>query len=253
MLMKILSLFIISCFLSSPVLSGDHSTFQLRQKLLYDLETARQNSHEPLSRVNLIQVNAESEKSVLKAVALSLLLPGMGELYADGFESGKYFLIAETGLWLTYTGFEAYGHWLQNDARSFAARHASVTVDGKDDQFFIDIGNFLNVYEYNEKKLRDRDPARLYNPNGPYFWQWDTDASRARFRDLRVKSDNVLNNVRFVVGAIIVNHIASAINAARLASRWNRELSKNGWQIEPRFIGQSLRLEGVGLTLRKSL
>jgi hypothetical protein len=201
-------------------------------------------------RIDLLQ-SAPEQKSVFRAVVYSLALPGLGELYAGGFDRGKYFLIAESGLWLTFTSFELYGHWLQNDARAFAASHASASIDGKDDQFFVNVGNFTNVYEYNEKKLRDRDVADLYDPNGSFFWQWDNDQSRMRFRDLRVKSDNVFNNVRFVVGAIIVNHIASAINAARAAINKNKELASD-WQIQTELLGSYLRPEGVVLTLKKT-
>jgi hypothetical protein len=157
-----------------------------------------------------LQGSAPEQKSVFTSVVYSLVLPGMGELYAGGFDNGKYFLMAESGLWLTFASFELYGNWLRNDARRFAAAHASASIDGKEDQFFVNAANFSSVYDYNEKKLRDRDIIDVYDPNGSYFWQWDNEQSRLRFRDLRVKSDNVFNNVRFVVGAIIVNHIASA-------------------------------------------
>ena len=40
----------------------------------------------------------ESKKSVMLAVVASLIVPGMGELYAGSFETGKYYLIAEGGL-----------------------------------------------------------------------------------------------------------------------------------------------------------
>ncbi len=198
------------------------------------------------------QDESPEAKSVFKAVVLSLLLPGMGELYAGGFASGKYFLFAESGLWLTFTSFEVYGRWVQNDARKFAGSHASVQTDGKDDLFFINIANFNNVYDYNEKKLRDRDLASLYDPNGPFFWQWDTEQSRTRFRDLRVKSDNILNNVRFVAAAIVVNHVASAINAARLAIGWNKGTSSLEWDVVPGGVGASPDPSGLVLTIRKS-
>jgi hypothetical protein len=175
----------------------------------------------------------------------------MGELYAGGFDNGKYFLMAESGLWLTFASFELYGNWLQSDARRFAATHASASIDGKDDQFFVNVGNFSSVYDYNEKKLRDRDVNHVYDSNGSFFWQWDNDQSRLRFRDLRVRSDNVFNNVRFVVGAIIVNHIASAINAGRVAVKKNKDLASE-WQVQTGLLGSCLRPDGVVLTLRKT-
>jgi hypothetical protein len=240
-------------FIATPgAFAGDKPDLALRHLFLRDLLTLPVSAEsQALSPQISLQQSAPEQKSVFRSVVYSLVVPGMGELYAGGFDSGKYFLIAESGLWLTFTSFDLYGHWLQDDARKFAASHASTSIDGKDDQFFVNIGNFDNVYDYNEMKLRDRDPAALYDPNGAYFWQWDSDQSRARFRDLRVKSDNVINDVRFVAGAIIVNHIASAINAARVAIRKNKDLSDD-WQVQTGILGSFFHPEGVVLTLRKT-
>ncbi len=167
----------------------------------------------------------ESKKSVGLAVLYSLAVPGMGELYAGSFRSGRFFLVAEGVLWLTYAGFDVYGTAVRDDARQFAAVHSGLNAAGKDDQFFVNVGNFLSVDEYNQKKLRDRTPDLVYNPALGYNWQWDTDANRATFRELRVSSDNILNNMRFVVAAVIVNHVASAVNAARVAIAHNNALT----------------------------
>lgn len=231
---------------------GDGPSFA-QQHLLRDdlLKPARVFETRPSSLRIDLQQSSPDQKSVFRSVVYSLVLPGMGELYAGGFDDGKYFLMAESGLWLTFASFELYGNWLQNDARRFAAAHASASIDGKEDQFFVNAGNFSSVYDYNEKKLRDRDVIDVYDPNGSYFWQWDNEQSRLRFRDLRVKSDNVFNNVRFVVGAIIVNHIASAINAARVAINKNKDLADD-WQVQTGLLGSCLHPEGVVLTLRKT-
>lgn len=233
-------------------LGGDRPSLQSQRLFFGDLTIPPSvaETRALSSQINL-QLSAPEQKSVFRSVVYSLILPGMGELYAGGFDNGKYFLMAESGLWLTFASFELYGHWLQNDARRFAASHASASIDGKDDQFFVNLGNFTSVYDYNEKKLRDRDVADLYDPNGTFFWEWDSDQSRARFRGLRVKSDNVFNNVRFVVAAIIVNHIASAINAGRVATNKNKELASE-WQVQTGLLGSCLRPDGVVLTLRKT-
>ncbi|MGA9115257.1 MAG: hypothetical protein WB626_00610 [Bacteroidota bacterium] len=163
-------------------------------------------------------------KSPALAAVYSLLVPGMGELYADGFSSGRYFLAAEGGLWLTYATFEIYGNALRDDARSFARSRAGVDPAGKSDQFYVDVGNFMNVREFNEKQLRDREPERLYDPLTS-SWQWDTEASRAQYREQRVRSETMFNNRKFVVAAVVINHVASAINAARSAVSYNRALA----------------------------
>ncbi len=161
----------------------------------------------------------------------------MGELYADDFGTGRFSLVAEVSLWLSYISFQQYGSWLQSDARSFASNHSGASPGGKNDQFFVNVGNFDNVYDYNDKKLRDRNIEAVYDPSLGYYWNWDTDANRQRFRLLRISSDKVYNNSRFVIGAVIVNHIISALNAARLVRHYNRNIDENmgSLQVEPIF------------------
>lgn len=195
-------------------------------------------------------IAAPIKKNQGMAVVYSLLLPGMGELYADRFDNGRYSLVAEAALWLTYASFQQYGNWLQGDARSFASAHAGATPSGKDDQFFVNLANFSNVYDYNDKKLRDRNISEVYDPAQGYFWNWDSDLSRQRFRSLRISSDKVINNSRFVIGAIVVNHILSALNAARLVRHFNKNADEafGTWQIEPNVIGGLGQVDGVRLT-----
>ncbi len=191
------------------------------------------------------------KKKVGLAAIYSLLLPGMGEWYADRFSTGKYFLMAEGGLWLTYAGFQLYGDALRDDARAFAAAHAGVAPAGKSEQYFVDLGNFLTLEAYNEKQLRDREPERLYSAAAGYGWNWDSDAARAAYRTQRVGSDNVYNNRKFVIAAVLLNHVVSAINAARAAVAYNEELDHSAAiQIEATTIGGVAQPHGILLTIR---
>ncbi len=196
---------------------------------------------------------ASGKKSTGLAAIYSLLLPGMGELYAGGFESGKYFLIAEGALWLTYASFEIYGNQIRDDARAFAQAHAGVNPAGKNDQFFVDIGNYLNTDEYNQQKLRDHDVTKLYD-DPTYQWAWDTDPSRSTFREQRIASDNMYNNRKFVVGAILINHVGSAINAVRAAISHNKALSDAGGDLDihANVMGGWANPHGMMLTVTKT-
>lgn len=193
------------------------------------------------------------KKSVGLAALYSLLVPGMGELYAGGFDSGKYFLAAEGALWLTYAAFDIYGNSLRDDARAFAQAHSGANVSGKNDQYFVDLGNFLNVEAYNDKKLRDRDAEKVYDPALGYGWQWDSEASRATFRDRRVASENMYNNRKFVVTAVLINHVASAINAARAAIAHNNAADEalGDLQFGARVMGGWEQPHGVMITVAK--
>jgi hypothetical protein len=216
-----------------PAVDIQHSTFDIRHSTLIMPESSR-------------------KKSGALAVIYSILVPGMGELYAERFDVGKYSLIAEGALWLVFAGFQFYGTWLQDDARQFAVSHAQADPNGKDDQFWIDVSNFLNTYDFNEKKLRDRDLASVYNVNAGYFWRWESDAARLRFRDMRISADNVFNNSRFVVVAILVNHLISAVNAARLTAGYNKGLNEEqSLNFKAGVIGTWLNPDGVVLTVQQ--
>lgn len=171
----------------------------------------------------------------------------MGELYAGSFESGKYNFIAEGGLWLTYSGFIMHANWLQQDARTFASQHADANFDNKDDQYSVNIGNFNTTDEYNQTKLRNREYDLVYTGD-QYNWQWDSDADRAQFKDLRIRSGEIKNNAKFIIGAIVVNHLLSAFSAGRKAAAYNKSLSMlDKIEIQTFALNNSLHIDGIGL------
>jgi hypothetical protein len=195
----------------------------------------------------------EGKKSVPLAVIYSLILPGMGELYAGNYNTGKYFTAAEGGLWIALIGLDRYGTWLKNDARTFAVEHAGIDLEGKNDQYFVDIGNYNTVYDYNQDALRDRNPYKLYDENSNYSWTWDTRANREYFRNVRIKSDNMFNSANFVVAAIAINHIISAVNAARIAISHNDRVEQAGsMNIYAGVLGGIGNPHGIMISVSKS-
>jgi hypothetical protein len=193
------------------------------------------------------------KKNVTTAVLYSLLLPGMGELYVGNYGTGKYFTIIESALWLTMGGYDWYATGLRDDSRRFAIQHAQINLNGKDDQYFVDIGEFRNVYDYNVQILRNRTPQNVYNPATSY-WSWDSDASRNQFTDLRIASDERFNDMRFVAAAIAVNHLVSAVNAARMAILHNREADagSNLLDVHASVLGGLAHPNGIMVSISKT-
>jgi len=168
------------------------------------------------------------KKNAGLAALYSLIIPGTGEWYAGNFSTGKYFLGTEVTLWLSLYGFYSYGNWLKNDAKSFGSVYAGIEWSGKDDKYFVNVGNFNSRSEYNEKKMRDRDIGALYTESS-YDWQWESDELRREYRDLRVRSDQMFNAIKFVGTAIVANHIISAIIAGNSARLYNERAAQSHW------------------------
>ena len=159
------------------------------------------------------------EKSGKKAFFLSLLIPGAGQVYVGEKGWAKAFLLSEGMLWLGYAGFREYESWGENDYRVFASVHAGVDPKGKDAAFFDDVGFYDSVYARNRvTRWEEGSRIPLYAEQPRAAWEWDSEASRRKFRSLRSSSIRADRRALYVVGAIMLNHVMSAIHAARSPS-----------------------------------
>lgn len=174
---------------------------------------------------------AASKKNAGLAILYSVILPGMGELYAEGYESGKYFTIAEAALWVTYGGMKYYSNRQKDNYFSYAESYGGVTnMAGKSGDYYADIGNYLNINDFNDDMAKQGQFSKMYNTS-THYWNWNNNTDRKSYRELWTSSESWNNNLRFVVGGMILNRIASAINAVRLVSRYNKniETTWNFW------------------------
>lgn len=198
---------------------------------------------------------SRSTKSPGLAFIYGLFVPGMGHVYANNFSSGKYFMISEAALWLTYAAFSIYGNWMLDDAYTYSATHAGVNTSGKakDDVFFVNIANYKNVEEYNNEMLRFGNYDKVYLPGAGYDFYWDSDASRLKYREDKIAGDRTLNDRLFVVGAVIINHVVSAISAVFAANSYNDEVRKGSGGLKFRAGVQKNfgKVDGIKFSLSK--
>jgi hypothetical protein len=161
-------------------------------------------------------------KSVPKAFLLSLLLPGAGQFYAQAPGRGRLFAGTEVGILVGYFGFRWYGDWKKEDYQLYAAAHAGVDPRGKSDRYFEDVSLYTSMEEYNNQQLHDfREDAVLYS--GADFWEWDNDRSQREFDSLYRASSNAKDNAIIMTGLGLLNHLLSAVDAARTARAYNRQ------------------------------
>lgn len=175
-------------------------------------------------RLNAIQDHPDKKSSGL-AMLFSFLLPGMGELYAGDYSTGKYYTAAEGVLWGTYIGINTYGNWVKDNYKSYAITNANISPDGKDDDYYARISEFLNIEDYNNEKLLNREFSEMYDVNTSY-WKWESAGDRKNYRNMWVKGEQSFNSLRFVAGALIVNRVLSIINAIRTVNRHNKALEQ---------------------------
>lgn len=198
------------------------------------------------------EMEPRGSKSTLLAVGLSIVLPGAGEMYAGNVRTGAYLMAADGALWLTYAGFVLHGNWVMDDARSFAAMKSGANFNGKDERFDVNVGNFMSTDEYNQTRLQNREYEDVYSGSA-YQWRWLHDGDRQHYRNLRIKSDQIHQSSEFVIGALVVNRIVSALLAWRSVRSANatNEL-RNGWRLESEIQRTGNAVHGLGLRVTAS-
>ncbi|MCH7827789.1 MAG: hypothetical protein IIC75_07455 [Bacteroidetes bacterium] len=171
------------------------------------------------------------KKSTGLAVLYSLLLPGMGELYADSYSSGKFFTIADGVLWGIYIGVNNSANWKQDKYQTFAVTNGGIIKEGKTDTYFSTIGIYINIDDFNNQKALERDFGAMLDKN-KFYWNWQNNEARKQYRDIWSSSEQSFNDLKFIAGALIINRIASVINAVRLVSAYNKQKEKElSWNV----------------------
>jgi len=209
-------------------------------KSLQELKSSLKNSEDnyPEVSLNLNPNISDTKKSVGLGIIYSLLLPGMGELYADAYDVGKYFTIADGILWGTFIGMNAYSSWQKDNYQSYAASRAGVDNNNKDENYYARIGEYTSIETYNDQKALERNFIEMYDEE-KYFWKWNSVEERRTYRDMWTSSEQTSNDIRFVVGGLILNRVASAINAARLVTSYNKRLEEElSWNFSVGFMNQ---------------
>ena len=175
------------------------------------------------------------KKSIGTAFFLSLMLPGLGEAYVGKTGYTKVFLSIEAVGWGLFVANEIQVASRSEDYKNYASQHANLLQSGKDEQYWIDIGKYDNIYSFNEQRRRDRNIDAIYTENSEYFWQWDDKSSRLSYDGRRIGTAELEERRTFIIGGIILNHLVSAINALRVARIHNRELEEMGWKLDMDF------------------
>lgn len=170
----------------------------------------------PVILVSLVLCQGNEKNEGLSPVLKSVIVPGWGEKSLNQATRSRIFSLTETALWICVGGSYLAASYEEDNFRSFAAEHAGVDVSGKDRNFWVDIGNYSSREDYNEEHLRFRDNDDLYPETSEWNWSWDNENNRSRFESMRIRKDKYKKAATFLIGGVVVNHIASAIDAAYL-------------------------------------
>ena len=147
----------------------------------------------------------------------SLLVPGWGQ-YAQGTPGrAAVFGVIEGVLLLGASGHYAMHTIYRDDYRALAESVAGANIRDKDIQYFNDMAFYESRLRHNQLAYtQDHGEPELYGVADD--WQWPSDAERLRYRSRLNDSKTMKQRFNYAIAIISLNHLASAIDAAKRAS-----------------------------------
>ena len=152
-------------------------------------------------------------------------------------------MIAETGIWTSFTAFRVQEQLRRLTYERTARLFARIDVRGRNEEFRRIVGLYESSDEYNRLVVR-RDAANLYygDPEayqayiaehelkGADTWAWDSDESQLRYRTERKRTERAALRANAALGVAIANRILSAIHVARYAG--HPTTTSQSWNLE---------------------
>lgn len=196
-----------------------------------------------------------------KAFLFSLLVPGSGQLYA-GEKRGIAFLALEAVVWPAYFIWRQKGKDVEKDYQEFSGTHwefdhyqvwrdYTKTTDelshsyeeASQQQKYEMIGKydqFIFGWDDSEPSLRELQNQGRLEEYPPDSLKNVYSSNREEYMDMRYDSNKYLKRAGWCVGALLANHILSAIDAAHCV-----QLKRKGLSLEKRVrVRMAVRFEG---------
>lgn len=186
-----------------------------------------------------LDTQAKGRVSTLKAVALSVLLPGGGHWYLGNRNRAKVFFGIEAAGWTSFAGFLWYSNQRESDYQNYAVAHAGADPTGKEEQFWRSLTFYENRDEYN-KIGRVTNLANPFYPEiASYNWQWDTPESMQAYREMRNSSKTAHRRAIFTLALLGVERLVAAADAYRLSKKINSKAASGELEVyfEPSTSG----------------
>lgn len=162
-------------------------------------------------------------KSMGKALLLSLVVPGTGQQYIGSHKRARGMWVAEAAIWTTYAVFTVQGSNREDKYKEMAGMFAGVS-GSRDDDYYEAIGYYITNYEYNidvkneSRYIYPYDPALQdqYVLDNGYFggdaWEWDSVDRQLEYKDTRTASKESYRRATLTVGFAVLNRMVSMID-----------------------------------------
>jgi len=189
-----------------------------------------------------------SAKSIPKAMLMSAVIPGSGELYAGSLTRGVFFITVDAVLLFSARRMHSDVQRLDSSFRQFAYSKAGIPLNQSYNYYEL-LHKWYSSDLFNqdiELYFRNLGMVRYNNPN--YYndlisqysipvedsWQWETKRDWSKYKEIRRNKNKQLMNKNLAIGAAIANRVISVLDSVFLVRNVNRQ-EKLSMNMSPDF------------------
>jgi len=189
-------------------------------------------------------------KSPAKAMLLSALVPGLGQMYSGHEKTGLAYLGIEAAGWTGYSILRTDGFETRRNARRVAdAHYDSTAYNAKKEESPLPPNRDLPYRS--DGSLDDLEYYEDISKLNELIWGWDdhvpaidqvtgsavagTSAIREAYKNQRTEGNEDLRASRNIGLALFINHVVSAAHAFKLVQWYNKS-------VNPSFSGLKLKI-----------
>jgi hypothetical protein len=185
---------------------------------------------------------------------MSAVVPGSGDFYARNYSKGAISVVREIALIATLFHFENQADNFDSSAKIFANKVLGVPKNSNSDYFDM-ISGQISSTQYNENVRLNGQNYYGYGTEGYYdfvntnviseeeAWDWESTQNLQKYKNYRAQKQKNKQNSNFLIGAIIVNHLYSAISSAITTNSNNKKfLNNHSLNLQPDIINQGVSL-----------
>jgi hypothetical protein len=197
------------------------------------------------------------KQSILRNVALSAVVPGMGELMIGSNTKAGIFITSEIGILLSYIRFNNEKNWAEDAYKQFALTKMDVPKNRSDD-YYQNLQKYKSSAEFNENIERyARNILLIYYEDTAAYeeyldtwlipddesWDWETDKNWVDYRQIRRQKQDYELYSKFTFAGLLLNRFISMVDTAISTGKYNRKLEKFGTlDISPDFEKNGVRI-----------
>jgi hypothetical protein len=166
------------------------------------------------------------------AMALSLLIPGLGHQYTDRSTHALAYLTFDVLSLAGIIFFERYSRQFETNARGFAAMYADADASIKSEKFWQYVAAFNSSTEYNGAARVARVEKDEYYNQENYQWKWVSEDLRNEFNSRRNTARKLHIASAFCIGAMVLDRVIAFVDV-RAATKYRLTRVHTSFSIDP--------------------